>query len=220
MLFATWFTAVATGVLAIFAAVTAVFARRAFNKQSEQLKDQQEVNREQVGVLRLQSDDLKESLVERKREADERRRAQAETVDVTWAAKKSTRGDERWPDMKSLVTVTNGSRRPIRDVHCHTYEPDVDGDNHAIRAALELIYCGELIPDPAGGSFATLPKREVLMPRWIPALRGGGQAGFEFWGFGGQGRGYRVEFTDDADNRWSLETGLSLRFLGPAPASA
>ncbi|MGW2540512.1 hypothetical protein ACWC5I_06470 [Kitasatospora sp. NPDC001574] len=74
--------------------------------------------------------------------------------------------------------------------------------------------------DPAGGSVATLPERQLFAPPWIPTLRGGGQAGFVFLGMGGPFTGYRVEFTDDADNRWSLTTGLSLHFLGPAPPSA
>ena len=38
MLAATWFTAIATGILAIFAVVTAWYARKAFREQSEEVR--------------------------------------------------------------------------------------------------------------------------------------------------------------------------------------
>jgi hypothetical protein len=89
-------TAIATAVLAFFAIVTAFYARRAFLKQSqevrdqtsmlsiqsEQLVEQRKINERQTEVLKLQADDLRESLQERQREAADRRRAQAEQVFV------------------------------------------------------------------------------------------------------------------------------------------
>jgi hypothetical protein len=115
MLAATWVTAIATGLLAIFAIVTAIFAIKAFGKQSEevgaiqkqvhdqetltsqqaellkvqsgqlelqrqQLDEQRAINAKQIEVLELQARELSESLDERKREMDGRRRAQATRV--------------------------------------------------------------------------------------------------------------------------------------------
>ena len=87
LIFATQLTAVATAALAVFAVFTAWYARRAFREQSRevcvlksQLKDQQQLTGKQTPVLELQGEELQASLVERKREAAERRRAQATRV--------------------------------------------------------------------------------------------------------------------------------------------
>jgi hypothetical protein len=89
MLAAAWLATVATGLLAILAIVTAIFAIKAFGKQSGQLKlqqlqleDQHTVNAKQIEVLQLQAQELNSSLEERKREAGERHRAQATRVFV------------------------------------------------------------------------------------------------------------------------------------------
>jgi len=94
-------TAIATSVLAVFAIVTAIYAVRAFRKQSkevsdkarmlevqsEQLDEQRKLTNLQTPVLELQAAELRESLDERKREAEQResdaeqrRRAQASQV--------------------------------------------------------------------------------------------------------------------------------------------
>ena len=108
-------TAIATVILAVFAVVTAWYARKAFREQSrevaaieQQVKDEQEVTRQQAEllkvqtgqlevlraqfddqrkasakqaeVLELQAAELHESLDERKREAEQQRRAQASLV--------------------------------------------------------------------------------------------------------------------------------------------
>jgi TATA-binding protein-associated factor Taf7 len=111
LLTATQITAVATAVLAAGAIVTAVFAYLAFGKQSqevrtldreardqaklleiqssrldaqrEQLTDQQTLNKQQTEVLALQAKELAESMAQRKREADDRHRAQAARVFIT-----------------------------------------------------------------------------------------------------------------------------------------
>ncbi len=54
----------------------------AFGKQSQQLKDQQEMNRQQAGMFKLQAEDLQYSLGERQRDREQRRRAQAAQVFV------------------------------------------------------------------------------------------------------------------------------------------
>lgn len=90
LIFATQLTAVATAALAVFAIVTAWYARSAFRAQfhllmlqREQLNDQREANFRQAKVLGLQADDLRESLDERKREASARRRVQASQIQIS-----------------------------------------------------------------------------------------------------------------------------------------
>jgi hypothetical protein len=75
-----WTTAVATAGLLIGAIFTAIYAAKAFRKQSEQLEDQRRINAEQTEVLGLQASELRESLAERKREAQHQHRAQASRV--------------------------------------------------------------------------------------------------------------------------------------------
>ena len=94
LLGATILTAIATVVLAVGAIITSVFAYLAFRKQSREISDQAEMldlqrrqlaeqektNTEHVKVLTLQAEELRKSLRERERDADERRRAQASRV--------------------------------------------------------------------------------------------------------------------------------------------
>lgn len=138
-----WITAIATAGLLVGAIVTAIYAVRAFRKQSQevsvieqQVKDQQEVtnqqakllevqsgqldlqrqqlddqrhlNAKQSEVLELQADELRESLVERKREAAEQRKAQASMVFIWQYA-------ESMPPRGPTVTahVRNISDQPI-----------------------------------------------------------------------------------------------------------
>jgi len=121
-------TAIATVVLAVFAVVTAVYARKAFREQSrevtaieQQVKDEQEVTRQQgellkvqtgqlelqrqqledqratsarqAEVLNLQAAELRESLEVRKREAEREYRAQASRVFLTEERYAGGRGD-------------------------------------------------------------------------------------------------------------------------------
>jgi hypothetical protein len=127
-------TAIATAVLAVFAIVTAVFAILAFRKQSKevsdqasmleiqslQLAEQQKVNAEQIRVLTLQATELGESLAERKREAVERRNAQASQVHI--ALKLVGKGREGGPDIEATVVNASERQQPIYDVklywHC------------------------------------------------------------------------------------------------------
>jgi hypothetical protein len=128
LIFATQLTAIATAALAVFAILTTIYAVRAFRKQSqevsdqasmlqvqsEQLAEQRKVNAEQIRVLALQAAELRESLEERKREAVERRNAQAAQVHVV------LKGVARSDDYPPLIeaTVVNGSERqqPVYDV--------------------------------------------------------------------------------------------------------
>ncbi len=97
-------TAIATAVLAVFAIITAVYAVRAFRKQSQevsdqanllkvqsdQLAEQRNINARQTDVLELQVAELRESLDERKREAGLRYRDQASRVFIAETHQLST----------------------------------------------------------------------------------------------------------------------------------
>jgi hypothetical protein len=95
-------TAIATVVLAVFAIITAYYARKAFLKQSQEVSDQ-------AGVLALQAAELSESLKERKREAAERRRAQASHIFIS--AEPSPEVSD--PIDSFLVRIENTSQQPI-----------------------------------------------------------------------------------------------------------
>jgi photosystem II stability/assembly factor-like uncharacterized protein len=111
LLTATQVTAIATAVLAALAIVTAVFAILAFRTQSEQLAEQEAVNRQQAEVLDLQAKELRESLDERKREAVERRGAQAQLVAATLGAEeRSADGPEAGRTATNLI---NSSPEPV-----------------------------------------------------------------------------------------------------------
>lgn len=98
-IFAEQLTAVANVVLAVFAIITAVLAGLAFLKQSREVRDQAEMlglqrqqleaqqadSARQAEVLELQAEELRGSLRERKREAEDRSRSQAAAV-VAWFA--------------------------------------------------------------------------------------------------------------------------------------
>jgi hypothetical protein len=83
-------TAIATAVLAAFAIVTAWYARRAFIKQSQevkaierQVKDQEELTRQQAELLRVQSDQLGLQREQLDEQRQERRRAQANLIFIS-----------------------------------------------------------------------------------------------------------------------------------------
>ena len=131
-------TAIATAALAVFAIVTAWYARRAFLKQSQEVSDQtrmleiqagqleqqrrqfneqREVNEKQTKVLELQARELRKSLTEREREAARRVRAQAALVFLTedrFAGRKAGPLDSKPPSL--TATVVNSSNQPIYEV--------------------------------------------------------------------------------------------------------
>ena len=143
-------TAIATAVLAVFAIVTAFYARQAFRKQSQevsaierQVKDQQEltmqqaellkiqsgqlelqrqqldhqrqVNAGQTEVLKLQADDLRESLTARQRAAEEQRKAQASKVFIV-EAEGLSRPPSGPPAVPFVVArAVNSSDQPVYD---------------------------------------------------------------------------------------------------------
>jgi len=101
LIFATQLTAVATAILAVFAILTGIYAIRAFRKQSKETSDQaimlkvqsdrlevyrtqvdeqREINDTRGKVLELQAREIRASLEQRERAADEERRSQAVRV--------------------------------------------------------------------------------------------------------------------------------------------
>ena len=107
LIFATQLTAVATAVLAAFAIVTAFYARQAFRKQSQEVSDQ-------ASVLALQAAELRESLAERKREAVERRNAQASQVHI--ALKVVAKSREGGPEIEATIVNASERQQPVYDV--------------------------------------------------------------------------------------------------------
>jgi hypothetical protein len=144
MLAAAWVTAVCTAVLAAGAIVTAIFAVRAFSKQSQevrdqagllsiqsdqlqaqkdQLREQQAQNARQTEVLDLQSRELRESIEERRRTAEDGRRSRVAFVYMTAAF---DRGLHPGPGAIALarepgvdVVVYNTGRQPVYDARVH-----------------------------------------------------------------------------------------------------
>lgn len=129
-------TAIATMVLALFAIITAVYAVRAFRKQSqevsdqatmlklqsEQLAEQRRINEKQTEVLELQASELQGSLEGRARDTAERRRAQASRV-FMWTEtgpdpRRTDEQIERGVPLYEAVTVhiKNSSEQPVYDL--------------------------------------------------------------------------------------------------------
>jgi uncharacterized membrane-anchored protein YhcB (DUF1043 family) len=128
----TWLTAIFTGILAVGAIVTAVFAILAFRRQADelitlqnqardssaqldlqraQMAEQRAVNVAQVEVLTLQGQELAQSLAERKAAAEDARSAQAAKV-TAWFGYRDRKVD---PSGAGAV-IRNASDLPVLDV--------------------------------------------------------------------------------------------------------
>jgi hypothetical protein len=122
---------VPTWITAVVAAAALSAAIRAYGKQNDaygqqveqvelqrqQLDDQRKINVEQTKVLKLQLDELADSLADRKREADERRRDQAYRI-YTWEERATSYlegGTE--PSNVVSINVRNTSDQPIYEVN-------------------------------------------------------------------------------------------------------
>lgn len=108
-------SAIATVGLLIGAIITAMYAIKAFRTQSAQLKDQREINAKQTEVLGLQVTELRESIDERRREAWQRRRAQAARIFI---------GAPRERDGWVRPSVKNASDFPIYEAKLWYISPD------------------------------------------------------------------------------------------------
>jgi hypothetical protein len=134
---AAWVSALAAVILAVFAIVTAKYAKKAFLEQSKEVRDQarmlqvqsdqlaedRKVNAEQIRVLGLQAKELQESQDERKRQAELGRSYQARFVFLTeepFGGRKDGRGSGMIGGIGTLqpsVTAMahNTSDQPVYD---------------------------------------------------------------------------------------------------------
>jgi hypothetical protein len=126
----TWLMAIFTGVLAVGATVTSVFAILAFRKQSaalatlrSQAGDQQATNAKLASAAELQVQELRASLEERERAREERHRGQASRVFI-WqevtppnpaTAYMETSAGRSMP-VRITAMVSNDSDQPIYGV--------------------------------------------------------------------------------------------------------
>jgi hypothetical protein len=122
----TWLTAILTGVLAVGAIVTAVFAFLAFRKQAAELttlksqaEDQRATNAKLAAAAELQVQELRESLAERQRGREQQHRRQASQVILSQEVPSGMRmlGSTLAVPLYITVTVSNRSDEPIYDVH-------------------------------------------------------------------------------------------------------
>jgi hypothetical protein len=162
LIFATQLTAVATTVLAIGAIITAVYAIRAYRKQakevtdiagmlqvqSDRLADQRKVNEKQTTVLELQAEELHESLAERKREAEQRKRSQASKIFMSLEL-------ETEPSALGRLTVVNTSDQPVYAAEAQWYYATVP-----IRAVARS-YMGTILPGDRRTDAWTPPRGEA-----------------------------------------------------------
>jgi hypothetical protein len=126
-------TAIATVVLAVFAIVTAYYARRAFLKQSQevrvierQITDQEELTRQQAKLLQIHSDQLALQRQQIDDERGERRRAQARRILISAEPRPDPSTSSAEPISTTFVTVRNTSLQPIYDLRFLFREGDGD----------------------------------------------------------------------------------------------
>jgi hypothetical protein len=208
-IFAGQLAAVANVVLAVFAIITAVLAGLAFRKQSRevsdqaemlnlqrhQLEDQREATAGQAGVLKLQAEDLRESLKERKRQAEAEYRAQAAMVAAWFAVVPVSRGPavSQWGAM-----LRNASDLPVYDVSVFFYfvEEPIRGLGWTPVARGSSTESIRLLPPQT--------ERHVAMPddlaRQIP-------------GFTATTYVVGITFTDTAGNKWERDPRGALKAL-------
>jgi hypothetical protein len=214
-------TAIGTVILAAFAVVTAVYARKAFREQSrevaaieQQVKDEQEVTRQQAELLKVQSGqlelqrqqfedqqaasarqaevlelqaaELRESLEERKRNAEERHRGQAAEVTAWFTrAKGPLKAAPIWGAL-----IRNASGLPVTDVRTFF---------HYIA---EKWPGGDWEPQDRGGP---IEKIRVLPPqqdRFVPIPI---EIASQMDQVSGSVYVVSIEFTDAAGNRWERD---------------
>lgn len=89
--------------------------------QRQQLEDQRAASARQAEVLDLQAAELRESLEERKREAEQRQRAQASMVFLAQDSFRGRKGGRDWaPAAPSAeMTVVNSSGQPVYDAELY-----------------------------------------------------------------------------------------------------
>lgn len=123
---AMWASAIGTVVLAVFAVVTAWYARKGFRKQAEEVRDGQELIRHQTRLLQVHSGQLELQQRQFERDQAERRRSQASQV-YMWQTLVSVPVDgEKTPGTTAAAHVRNASRQPIYDLRIEWWIPYAD----------------------------------------------------------------------------------------------
>jgi hypothetical protein len=190
---------VPTWLAVIVASVGGGVALRQLRQQGDVIKGEIERNTARDKLLDAQLREVNQRETSRQRE-------QAEHIDLTWEDMPSAPGE-------SLVTVINGSRRPIRSVSCVAWV----GDS---KERLDPRYAAEMRP-------IDFPRQVFVMPEQKPdswmkvyALRAGSRAGFQFATQVSDDDETEIEFTDDAGCQWSLTSGLHLGPLESPTAQA
>jgi hypothetical protein len=104
----------ATWVQDVVIALTAVYAVKAFRKQSEELKSNQKFNEKQSTVLDLQANELRVARADRHRD-----QASRVFMDYYMHRNRDSRNQVSDSEDSLQVIVTNTSDRPIYDVNIH-----------------------------------------------------------------------------------------------------
>lgn len=187
---ATVWLAIATSALAIGSGVAALYAVRAFRKQVEEVRavekrgsEQHDFAMEQSKVLELQAKEIRASLEERERDADEQRRSQAAKV-TAWI--------ERPEDGTWKAHIRNASDLPIFDVRTFFHEIRKKPDE-----GWDTIPQGG--PPPRDETICVFPPnadRLIAVPEKVWAL---------FQELTDRTCVVSIEFSDAAENRWERD---------------
>jgi hypothetical protein len=229
LIFATQLTAIATAVLSVFAIITAVYAVRAFRKQSKEVSDQSEMLVVQSSRLELQERQFgeqrpinrkRDELLDRQiRESEQLARTferqQAEAIDLKPGS--TTRPIPGY-DVESQGSVqdadiVNESRRPIRNVACRIEASPGAGLQQARLAG--VYFTVPAITFPGGPVRPASRGLEAAEKPTIPLLRAGETGSFVFAVGTEQDPEARVtlRFTDDAGLHWQIDHDLHLEKL-------
>lgn len=113
----TWITAIAAVILAAGAIITSIFAIRALGQQSRQLGDQQAVHAKLAELLPLQAEDLRDSLLQRRRAQAAQVFIEVDRIPPAAVAGGSGQDEPDPPPWRLRARVHNTSRQPIHDLH-------------------------------------------------------------------------------------------------------
>lgn len=193
---------VPTWALFVGAVFTVFFARKAFNAQSQQLSDQQEINKRLAEVLPLQARELSESIDERKRENENQRRAQANKF-AAWFGYTSIGLEEGPPLMAGWgAKIRNASDLPILDVATSFYFVSDPGNGQPWTPIDRGHQMERILVIPPG------EERFVKMPDVIRNMIK--TIGPDVYVVG-------IEFTDAAGNRWERDARGALKDRSATP---
>lgn len=197
-----------TGLLAIFAILTTIYAVRAFRKQSQEVSDQasmlkvqsdrlevyrrqideqREINDTRGKVLQLQVEEISASLKQRVQEAEERRRKQAAKVTAWFSTGETPIGSFEG------ARVRNASDEPIFDVRVffhHMRETDSGARTPVSQGGPPPRNTTALIA-PGEDEFIPIPENVRAMFGSIP--------------INAKNCAVSIEFIDAAENRWTRD---------------